>query len=179
MGHLLTLHDPQTARRFYEAGVWRADTFYGLLRRHAAERPQAFAARDRARRLTYAKLLCWVDALAAAFAEAGLRPGERVSLWLSNRLDALAAFLACARNGYVCNPSLHRNYRIEELSGLLGYIEARALLIEDGWGADAELIWLPERGIEGNAHFLMSEENSDEILEVLVEQLGAVQAPVA
>ncbi len=33
MGHLLTLHDPATARRHYEAGVWRADTFYTLLAR--------------------------------------------------------------------------------------------------------------------------------------------------
>jgi acyl-CoA synthetase len=144
MGHLLTLHDPQTARRYYEAGVWQADTFYTLLARHAAKRPQAFAARDGARRLTYAELLGWVDAIADAFAEAGLRPGERVSLWLSNRLEALAAFLACARNGYVCNPSLHRNYRLEELSALLGYIDARALLVEEGWATDA-------RGLDGLA----------------------------
>ncbi len=58
-------------------------------------------------------------------------------------------------------------------------IEDRTIGLLRGWGADAELIWLPERGIEGNAHFLMSEENSDEILEVLVEQLDAVGAPVA
>jgi acyl-CoA synthetase (AMP-forming)/AMP-acid ligase II len=147
MGHLLTLHDPRTARRYYEAGVWRADTFYTLLARHAAERPQDFAARDAARRLTFAELRGWVDAIADAFAAAGLRPGERVSLWLSNRLEALAAFLACARNGYVCNPSLHRNYRVEQALDLLRYIDARALLIEEGWGADAgeeaELAALP------------------------------------
>jgi acyl-CoA synthetase len=147
MGHLLTLHDPRAAQHYYEAGVWQADTFYTLLARHAAERPQAFAARDGARRLTYAELLAWVDATADAFAAAGLRSGERVSLWLSNRLEALAAFLACARNGYVCNPSLHRNYRVEEVAGLLGYIDARALLIEDGWGVGAgeqdELAALP------------------------------------
>jgi acyl-CoA synthetase len=147
MGHLLTLHDPRTARRYYEAGVWQADTFYTLLARHAAERPEAYAARDGARRLTYAELRRWVDAIADAFAEAGLRPGERVSPWLSNRLETLAAFLACARNGYVCNPSLHRNYRLEELAALLGHIDARALLVEEGWGADAarqdELAALP------------------------------------
>ncbi len=137
MGHLLTLHDPRTARRYYEAGVWRADTFYTLLAGHAARRPQDFAVRDGARRLTFAELLGWVDAVADAFAEAGLRSGERVSLWLSNRLEALVAFLACARNGYVCNPSLHRNYRVEEALALLRYIDARAILIEEGWGVDA------------------------------------------
>ncbi|HKN94226.1 MAG TPA: alpha/beta hydrolase, partial [Thermoleophilaceae bacterium] len=36
-------------------------------------------------------------------------------------------------------------------------IEDRTIGLLRGWGADAELIWLPERGIEGNAHFLMSE----------------------
>ncbi|HEX3210221.1 MAG TPA: class I adenylate-forming enzyme family protein [Geminicoccaceae bacterium] len=138
MGHLLTLHDPRTARRYYDAGVWQADTFYTLLARHAAERPQAFAARDGARRLTYAELYGWVDAIADAFALAGLRSGERVSLWLSNRLETLAAFLACARNGYVCNPSLHRNHRVEDVGDLLRYIDASAVLIEEGWGADAE-----------------------------------------
>jgi pimeloyl-ACP methyl ester carboxylesterase len=58
-------------------------------------------------------------------------------------------------------------------------IEDRTIGLLRGWGADAELIWLPERGIEGNAHFLFSEENSDEILDVLVEQLEYVGARVA
>jgi pimeloyl-ACP methyl ester carboxylesterase len=58
-------------------------------------------------------------------------------------------------------------------------IEDRTIGLLRGWGADAELIWLPERGIEGNAHFLMSEENSDEILDVLEEQLEYVGARVA
>lgn len=73
-----------------------------------------------------------------SFAEAGLRSGERVGLWLSNWLEALVAFIACARNGYVCNPSLHRNYTVEEVVNLLRHIDARALLIEDGWGADVD-----------------------------------------
>jgi pimeloyl-ACP methyl ester carboxylesterase len=58
-------------------------------------------------------------------------------------------------------------------------IEDRTIGLLRGWGADAELVWLPERGIEGNAHFLMSEENSDEILDVLEEQLEYVGARVA
>jgi acyl-CoA synthetase len=138
VGRILTLHDPRTARRHYEAGVWRADTFYTLLAGHAAARPEAFAARDGARRLSWGQLVRWVDAVADAFADAGLRSGERVGLWLSNRLEALVAFIACSRNGYVCNPSLHRNYTVEEITTLLRHIDARAILIEDGWGADVD-----------------------------------------
>jgi pimeloyl-ACP methyl ester carboxylesterase len=53
-------------------------------------------------------------------------------------------------------------------------IEERTVSLLRGWGADAELVWLPDLGIEGNGHFLMFEENSDEILDVLVEQIETV-----
>ena len=45
---LLTLHDPAAARRYYAEGLWRDDTLYTLLQKHAAERPEAFALRDAA-----------------------------------------------------------------------------------------------------------------------------------
>ena len=50
-------------------------------------------------------------------------------------------------------------------------IETRTLEQLRSWGANAELVWLPDLGIEGNGHFLMSEENSDEILAVLTALL--------
>jgi len=53
-------------------------------------------------------------------------------------------------------------------------IEERTLSLLRGWGANAELVWLPDLGIEGNGHFLMFEVNSDEILDVLVRQIDAV-----
>ena len=37
MGTILTLHDPQTARAYYEAGYWRGDTMYALASRHGAQ----------------------------------------------------------------------------------------------------------------------------------------------
>ena len=137
MSRLLTLHDPQDARRYYESGVWTADTFYSLMAGHAAVRPDAWAARDGERRLTWAELKGWVDAVAADMAASGLREGERVSLWMSNRLEALVVFLACSRDGYVCNPSLHRNYTVEEILGLVKRIRASAVFVEEGYGADA------------------------------------------
>ena len=137
MSRLLTLHDPEDARRYYESGVWTQDTFYSLMAGHAAARPGAWAARDGARRLTWAELTGWVDVVAADMVACGLREGERVSLWMSNRLEALVVFLACSRNGYVCNPSLHRNYTVEEILGLVDRIRASAVFVEEGYGADA------------------------------------------
>jgi pimeloyl-ACP methyl ester carboxylesterase len=53
-------------------------------------------------------------------------------------------------------------------------IEERTVELLRGWGADAELVWLPDRGIEGNAHFLMFERNSDELLEIVEELIRVV-----
>jgi acyl-CoA synthetase len=140
---LLTLHDPAAARRYYAEGLWRDDTLYKLLRRHAAERPEGFALRDGARRLRWRELLGLVDAVAADLAAdldaAGLKRGERVAVWLPNRIEAVAIFLACSRQGYVCNPSLHLNYTVAEIVELLRRTRAAALFAQPGYGADARL----------------------------------------
>src|SRR5207302_2298594 len=133
---LLTLHDPEATTRYYVDGLWRQDTLYTLLAGHAARRPEAFALRDGARRLTWAALQAMVDAVAADLDEAGLKRGERVAVWLPNRVEAVAVQLACSRQGYVCNPSLHQNYTVAEIVGLLGRIRAAALFAQPGYGAD-------------------------------------------
>jgi acyl-CoA synthetase len=132
----LTLHDPARAKRYYEAGLWDRDTFYGLMARHARERPGDPALRDGSRQLTWGELHLHVDAMAADLVATGLVPGDVVSLWMGNRLDAVIAFLACAREGFACNPSLHRTYTCAEICTLLTRLGARALLTEPGWGAD-------------------------------------------
>lgn len=134
---LLTLHDPASARRYYEAGLWRNETLYGLLARHAAERPDAFALRDGRTRLSWSGLRRLVDAIAADLHRAGLKRGERVAIWLPNRVEAVAVFLACSRQGYVCNPSLHQNYTAAEIVELLARTRAAALFAQPGYGADA------------------------------------------
>lgn len=138
MSRFLTLHDPAAAHAYHTAGLWRDETHYDLLAGHAEQRPEAFALRDSARRLTYADLKQWVDAVADDFHQSGIRPGERVSLWLSNRVETVVVYLACARNGYACNPSLHRTYTIAEIVELLERIGAAAIFTQTGWGADVE-----------------------------------------
>ena len=134
---ILTLHDPQAARAYYAAGLWQEDTLYSLLRRHAKARPQAFALRDAAHRLTWNDLLAWVDCVAEDLHQAGLRHGERVSMWLPSRAESVVTFLACSRNGYVCNPSMHQNYTTAEVLQLLERVQCRALVALPGYGADS------------------------------------------
>jgi len=138
MSTLLTLHDPQIARGYYASGAWRPDTMYTLLAGHARVRPGAYALRDSTRRITWSQLLAWVDALAADLHAAGLKRGQRVSVWLPNRIEAVVVQLACSRNGYVCNPSLHQNYTVREITQLLERIQSAVLFAQPGYGADAD-----------------------------------------
>jgi len=137
MNTILTLHDPQTAREYYASGAWRADTMYTLLAGHAQARPDAYALRDSTRRITWSQLLAWVDRLAADLHAAGLKRGQRVSVWLPNRIEVVVVLLACSRNGYVCNLSLHQNYTVGEITQLLERIQSAVLFAQPGYGSDA------------------------------------------
>ncbi len=133
---VLTLLNPRDAERYYSEGVWRADTLYSLLQEHAKQRPQASALRDARVRLTWTETLDWVDAVAEALHRAGVRRGQRVAVWLPSRAESVVVLLACARNGYVCNPSLHQNYTVAEIVQLLERTRAAALFTQSGYGAD-------------------------------------------
>ena len=136
MRPFLTLHDPATSKSYYDAGLWNSDTFYSLLAKHAADRPNAEALRDGRSRLDWQSLKARVDAMANDLAAQDLCAGDRISIWMSNRVEALIAFLACSREGIACNPSLHRSYTCAEIVDLLGELQAKALVTEAGWGAD-------------------------------------------
>ena len=82
-------------------------------------RAPGFAVRDRFRRISYAELVDAADRLAADLAGRGVRPGDRVAVWLPSRIEAAVALLACSRNGYVCCPSLHRDHTSGDIEQLL------------------------------------------------------------
>src|SRR5262245_50934706 len=138
MRPFLTLQHPAQAQRYYAQGRWRQDTFYGLLARHAAARPAAIALVDGRRRLSWAELLSWVDGVGADLRARGLKGGERLCLLMSNRIEAIVAFLACAREGLARNPSLHRSPTWSEITKWLERLGARALVAEPGWGSAPE-----------------------------------------
>ncbi len=137
MTTILSLLSPREAQRYYEQGAWRRDTFYSLLSRHAVERPADYALRDARVRLTWRELLIWVDAVAERLHLDGVRRGQRVSVWLPSRAESVVTLLACARNGYVCSPSLHQNYTVAEIVQLLERSRSVVLIMQPGYGADA------------------------------------------
>ena len=99
MRPFLTLHHPARARQYYAEGTWQADTFYSLLAGHAQACPDAPALRDGDRRLTWREVAAWVDAMAADLHRHGLVGGDRVSIWMSNKLETIITFSGLLARG--------------------------------------------------------------------------------
>lgn len=137
---ILTLHDPESARRHYVTNQWQSNTMYALAARHADERPSAFALRDSTRRLTWEELVTWADSVADDLIAAGARRGDRVGIWLPNCVEVIVTFLACSRAGFVCTPSLHKNHTVGEIITLMDRCSAAAIVFEPGYGGDASSI---------------------------------------
>jgi acyl-CoA synthetase len=136
MSTILTLQDVERARQFYAAGHWRSDTLYKLFRASAERTPERFVLRDTNARLTFGAAREWVDALAQDLHDAGIRPGDRVSIWLPSRVETALIFLACSRMGFVCNTSLHRDYTCGDIVALLERAGSAAFFAQPGYGAD-------------------------------------------
>jgi acyl-coenzyme A synthetase/AMP-(fatty) acid ligase len=136
--HLLTLLNAPMVAAYTAAGFWGDETIYHLTARHARTTPQAYAVRDRYRRLSYTDLVAAGDRLAARLAGHGIRPGNRVAVWLPSRVETAIALLACSRNGYVCCPSPHRDHTVGEIAMLVDRMRATALIAQPGYGADAD-----------------------------------------
>ena len=134
---ILSLLSARTIEEHYRKGYWRDQTIYAVMRGHAGRRPLDVAVRDRHRSLTWQDLRRAADEIAADLAGRGLRPVNRVALWMPDRIESVVALLACSRNGYVWCPSPHRNHTVAEVSDLLVRMRAAALIHQSGFGADA------------------------------------------
>ena len=138
MNTILTRLSAELIEQYEAEGFWRGDTIYALVRWHAEHTPQAFAVRDRFRRLTYRELLAAADALAADLARHGVRAGQRVGVWLPSRIESVVALLACSKSGAICCPSLHRDHTTGDVVELMQRTRAVAFIWQDGYGADAD-----------------------------------------
>ena len=138
MNTILTRLSAELIEKYEAEGFWQGDTIYALVRWHAQHTPQAFAVRDRFRRLTYAQLLAAVDALAADLARYDVRPGQRVGVWLPSRIESVVALLACSKSGAICSPSLHRDHTTGEVVELMQRTRCVAFIWQNGYGADAD-----------------------------------------
>jgi acyl-CoA synthetase (AMP-forming)/AMP-acid ligase II len=134
--NLLTRTSREMLVAYRATGHWAETTIYDHVELHASSRPDAIAVEDSFSSLTYRQLMDLSEQIACRLAEAGLRPGDRVAAWMSNRCEMAPFLAACSRNGYVFCPSLHRNHTVEEIEILLRRMSASAVVAEQGFGAD-------------------------------------------
>ena len=117
----------------------------GLLQRHLSERPDEVVLVDGARRIRYAQFDLLCRQTAAWLRRQGIVPGDRVAIWLPNRVEWLSLVFGLARIGataVACNT----RYRAGELEYLLQRSGARLLVMQPGFlGIDFAQVL---RGIE-------------------------------
>ena len=89
--------------------------------------PEATAIVSSARKLTWRELDAASDALALAYLDMGLEPGDRFASLMPNRVDLVLHYLACFKIGLVVTP-LNYRYTPREIDHALEVSEARALL---------------------------------------------------
>jgi acyl-CoA synthetase len=133
---VLSLLNADEIHRHTHSGFWRGETIYAIARGHALRTPDNVAVRDRFQCVTYDKLILTADRLARDLQRHGVRPGQRLLLWLPTRIESIVALLACSRNGYVWCPSPHRNHTVAEVVELVERTRAAALIYQPGYGAD-------------------------------------------
>jgi fatty-acyl-CoA synthase len=105
-------------------------TIGGLLERAVARFGDRPAYVDGARRLTFGDLSDEVDRYARALMALGIAPGDRVSIWMGNRLEWVCLYLATARIGAVLVP-VNTGLTVDEASYVVGQSDSAVLVVGD------------------------------------------------
>ncbi len=79
-------------------------------------------------RWSYHELARQVDALAAGLLSIGLKTGERIGIWSSNRVEWIVLQYASARIGLIL-VNINPAYRLTELEYALGKVDCKAIMI--------------------------------------------------
>ncbi|HWD83686.1 MAG TPA: AMP-binding protein, partial [Kribbella sp.] len=113
------------------AGLWDSLTIPAQFARIVAQHNDRIAVIAAEGSLTYGELDARTDRIAAGLIQLGLRPGDRVLLQITNRLESIVAWYALLKAALVPVATLapHREHEINAISR---QAEARAHLVEAG-----------------------------------------------
>lgn len=119
---------PEEIAAHTASGAWKDRLLTDALDDAAAARPDAVAHIDPHRSLTYRELAEEVDLAAHGLLEAGIEPGDVVSLQLPNWSEFVVVVLAAHRVGAVANP-LIPIYRDREIAHMAATAGTRLLFV--------------------------------------------------
>lgn len=114
--------------RYTREGYWTNMTISDYWEQNARLYPDKEALVDLKSRLTWAQAKLWIDRLALAFLEIGLRKDDAVVIQLPNCAELVCLRVACERAGLLQVPVI-RVFRHSEMEHILKYTEAKAVVI--------------------------------------------------
>lgn len=112
-------------------------TLPDLVRAHAAERPDAVAAADPARRLSWSELDQMVDRIAARLRQDGLAKGDRTAIAGLNSVEQMAVILGTLRAGGVAG-LITNSATGEQMAAMIADTGARHLFLDSAASASLE-----------------------------------------
>jgi fatty-acyl-CoA synthase len=118
------LPPPERASRQHNIGDWIA--------RGAELHPTRRAWADDADDFSYAEAETRVERLTTWLLEQGIERGDRIALWLGNRVATLEALFACARVGAIALP-INARLTPTEVAFQLDDSETRLVFVEPAW----------------------------------------------
>jgi fatty-acyl-CoA synthase len=113
----------------FRSSDWFAKQTIGALPQRAAERwgaRQALCFEDR--RITFAELATGVNRVAKGLIALGIRPGDKVALWMLNRPEWIEAAFAVMKIGAVLVP-INTRLRTEDVAYIIDQSDSRALVL--------------------------------------------------
>jgi non-ribosomal peptide synthetase component E (peptide arylation enzyme) len=140
---------------YRDAGLWGSLVLPAHLDAVVAQHNHHTAVVTAAGSLTYGELGAWSDRIAAGLLRLGLRPGDRVMLQITNRLESVVAWYALLKAALVPVATLapHREHEIGAISRLCG---ARAHLVEAGLPSDLVAFGTAVAGGHPTLEFLLT-----------------------
>src|ERR1041384_4002065 len=115
-------------------GEWYEQQAIGLLPERAA---RLWGAREalafQGQRWTFAELSARVDATAKGLIALGIRPGDKVALWMVNRPEWIDAMFAIMKIGAVLVP-MNTRFRTDDMAYVVGQSDAVAILLAERSG---------------------------------------------
>lgn len=129
--------------RYRADGLWGRKTIPDEFRAVAVQHPLNDAVVDRERRLTYAELDASTDAIAGGLLEAGLEPGDRVTIQVGNTVGAIELIYGLMKAGLVpvCTLMAHGHHEIDAIASS---VQARAHAIDLGDKTDERVVFAHE-----------------------------------
>ncbi|HZJ07794.1 MAG TPA: class I adenylate-forming enzyme family protein [Nocardioidaceae bacterium] len=164
--------DAQTSSTYRDAGWWSDATIDQVVASHADDRPTAVAYSSETGEWSWRQLQDRVTQLAHGLVAVGLRPGDRVAVWMPDCPELHAAFLAAERAGCTIVGLGARAGR-RELVHLLERTRASVLVTRGvAWSDDASAV-LGAVGSDVAVRHLVVDLDDEEVLRLDGEPVEA------